>query len=66
MTDQEIKLCWERAERMAMRIWEAHITGAGIEQAKKDQKSLAVWLRLVRENNIVYNGCYDEYVTLKL
>ena len=66
MTNQEIKLCWERAEQMAVRIWEAYVTGVGVEQATKDQKSLAVWLRSVRENNIVYNGCYDEYVTLKL
>lgn len=66
MTNQEIKLCWERAEQMAVRIWEAYVTGVGVEQAKKDQKNLAVWLRSVRENNIVYNGCYDEYVTLKL
>ena len=66
MTNQEIKNCWERAAQIATRIWEAYVTGAGVKQAKKDQKSLAVWLRLVRESNIVYNGCYDEYIALKL
>lgn len=65
MTNEEIALAWERAERMVERIWEAHVLGIGVEQARKDQKSLALWLSVVRENNYVYNGVYDEYVTLK-
>ena len=66
MTNQEIKLCWERAEQMAIRIWSAYVTGVGVEQAKKDQKSLALWLDMVKEYGLVYNGSLDEYVTLKL
>ena len=66
MTNQEIALCWERAERMVARIWEAYILGTNVAQAKEDQKSLALWLNMVREYGYVYNGCYDEYVTLKL
>ena len=66
MSNEEIALAWERAERMVARIWEAYVTGVGTEQAKKDQKSLALWLTMVRENNYVYNGMYDEYVTLKI
>ena len=48
MTNREIALCWERARQMAERIWEAYVTGIGVEQAKKDQKSLAVWLNIVK------------------
>jgi hypothetical protein len=66
MTSKDIRQSWERAERLANRIWEAYITGVGLEQARKDQKSLALWLDMVREHGIVYNNCYDEYVTLKL
>ena len=66
MTNQEIKLCWERAEQMAIRIWGAYVTCVGVEQAKKDQKSLALWLDMVKEYGLVYNGSLDEYVTLKL
>ena len=66
MSNEEIALAWERAERMAERIWEAHVLGIGVEQARKDQKSLALWLSVVRVNGYVYNGAYDEYVTLKI
>jgi hypothetical protein len=66
MTNQDIILSWESAEQIVARIWEAYVTGAGIEQAKKDQKSLALWLSKVKECGYVYNGAYDEYVTLKL
>lgn len=66
MSNEEIAFAWERAERMVERIWEAHVLGVGVEHAKKDQKSLALWLSVVRENNYVYNGIYDEYVTLKI
>lgn len=66
MSNEEIALAWERAEHMVERIWEAHVLGIGVEQARKDQKSLALWLSVVRENNYVYNGIYDEYVTLKI
>ena len=66
MSNQEIKLCWERAERMVTRIWEAYILGTNLAQAREDQKSLALWLNMVKEYGLVYNGAYDEYVTLKL
>lgn len=66
MSNYEIQLAWERAERMAQRIFEAYVTGLGVKQAKKDQESLRVWLACVKENRIVYNGCYDEYLTMKL
>ncbi len=66
MSNHEITLCWERAERMVARIWEAYILGTNKAQAKEDQKSLALWLGMVREYGLVYNGAYDEYVTLKL
>ena len=66
MTNREIQLAWERAEAMAERILTAYFFKIGIEQAKKDQKSLAVWLGIVRDSGYVYNGCYDEYLLLKL
>jgi hypothetical protein len=66
MSNYEIQLTWEKAERMAQRIFEAHITGLGAKQAKKDQESLRAWLKSVKENGIVYNGCYDEYITMKI
>ena len=66
MTNQEIKLCWACAERMVARIWEAYILGTNLAQAREDQKSLALWLNMVKEYGLVYNGAYDQYVTLKL
>lgn len=66
MSNEEIALAWERARRMAERIWEAYILGTGVEQARKDQKSLAVWIQSAQENGIVYNGCFDEVLALKV
>ena len=66
MSNEEIALAWERADRMVERIWCAYVTGIGVEQARNDQKSLALWLSIVRVNGYVYNGVYDEYVTLKI
>ena len=64
MTNEEIRLAWERAERMADRIWVAYVTGTGREQARKDQKNLAHWLGMVKEYGLVYNGIFDECLTL--
>lgn len=62
MSNYEIKLAWERAERQAERITAAYYTGVGVEQARKDQQNLRFWLQMVREYGLVYNGCYDEIV----
>ena len=62
MTNKEIARAWERAEEMAERIQRYLWTGQGKSQAIKDQKSLKVWLNIVKEGGIVYNGCYDELV----
>ena len=66
MTNREIAQSWERAEKMAERIYGAYITGIGTTQAIKDQKSLAIWLNIARESGLVYNGSLDEYITMKL
>lgn len=66
MNNREIALAWEKAERLAENIWSAYATGVGVEQAKKNQKSLALWLDMVREYGLVYNGSLDEYVALEL
>ena len=65
LTAKEIAQAWERADRMVERIYTAYTLGIGVEQARKDQKSLKVWLDSVRENGLVYNGAYDEFVELK-
>lgn len=66
MTNIEITQAWERAERMAETIYTAYALGIGTEQAKKDQKSLAILVNMAKENGFVYNGCYDEILNLKL
>lgn len=66
MTDLEIQKGWERAERLAIQIWEAYVTGIAVESARNAQKTLKVWLDLVKENGYIYNGSLDEYVTLQL
>ena len=66
MTNTEIAKMWERADRMAQNIWNAYVFGVGKTQARKDQKSLMVLVAMVKECGIVYNGCYDEYIILKL
>ena len=66
MSAREIKECWERAERYAEAILEAKWLGIDVEGAKRKQKSLAVWINLVRENGYIYNGNLDEYLTIQL
>lgn len=66
MTNLEIQKGWERAERLAIQIWEAYVTGIAVENARKAQKTLKVWLDLVRENGYIYNGSLDKYVVLRL
>lgn len=66
MTNIEITQAWDRAAKMAKTIYAAYALGIGIEQAKKDQKSLAILVNMAKENGFVYNGCYDEILNLKL
>ena len=66
MNKKEIAQAWARAERLAENIYLAYITGVGLIQAKKDQQSLRLWLQMVKEYGLVYNGNLDEYATLKL
>ena len=66
MTVKEIKEGWERAERYAQAILEAYYLGFDVEGAKRKQKSLAVWINLIKEGGYVYNGSFDEYLTLTL
>lgn len=65
MTVDEIALGWERAEALALQIWEAYVLGKAIEAARQAQKTLKEWLDFVRANDYCYNGSLDEYVTLK-
>jgi hypothetical protein len=66
MSNQEIQYSWERAERYAQAILEAKWLGIDVEGAKTKQKSLRLWLDMVREYGLVYNGALDEYATMQL
>lgn len=66
MTTKEVKEGWERAERYAQAILEAKYLGFDVEGAKRKQKSLAVWISLIKEGGYVYNGNLDEYLTIVL
>lgn len=66
MTNKEIADAWKKAGEMAERIYAAYITGVGVKQAKKDQQSLKLWLGMVKEYGLVYNGSLDEYANMKL
>ena len=64
--NKQIAQQWARAKRLAEQIYDAYYLGIGVEQARKNQQSLKVWLGIVAENGYVYNGCYDEVVNLRL
>ena len=66
MNNQEIALAWKKANRLAENIYAAYVTHIGLEQARKDQKSLRLWLQMVKEYGLVYNGSLDFYAELKL
>lgn len=66
MTNREIALAWEQVYEMAQRILRGYYFGENLLQARKDQKSLEVWLNLVKMDNLVYNGRYDYLLKLKL
>lgn len=66
MTTKEVKEGWERADRYVQAILEAKYLGFDVEGAKIKQKSLAVWINLIREGGYVYNGSLDEYLTITL
>ena len=66
MNKQEIALAWEKANCLAENIYSAYVTHIGLEQARKDQKSLRLWLQMVKEYGLVYNGSLDFYAELKL
>ena len=63
MTKEEIKRGWERAEKLAYNIQRAIWFVGDKEQARKDQLELQAWINKVKAEGIVYNGCYNEYLT---
>ena len=62
----KIACAWKRADCLALKIWEAFCARKKNEEAEKAQKELREWLDYVRENGLVYNGCLDEYIKIKL
>ena len=61
-----IEYYWNGAKLCAESIWVAYVTQRGLGQAKLDQGWLRQWVKEAREAGLVYNGCYDEYLTIKL
>ena len=66
MSKNAISVAWEACNLLATQVWNAYVTGEGIQEAKHNQQLLRKWVEYARENNIVYNGCYDEYIELNL
>lgn len=66
MNNSEVKAAWERAEEYAEMIWSAYYLGIGVANAKKKQLSLKQWVEFMKSNGYVYNGCYDEVISLQL
>ena len=63
MTKEEIKKGWERARELAYNIQRAIWFVGDVEQARKDQLELRAWIDKVKAEGIIYNGCYNEYLT---
>lgn len=63
---ETIAYYWQRARLCAESVWLAHCTGENIGQAKLDQNWLRQWIKEAREAGLVYNGGYDEFITIKL
>lgn len=61
-----IACAWKRANILVKKIWEGFCSFRFSEEAKKAQKELKQWLDYVRENGLVYNGCFDEYIAIQL
>lgn len=66
MTNAEINAKWERAAKLAEIIVFAWAYDNNKEEAKKAQKELAEWIKTAKAEHCVYNGCYDQYITLQL
>lgn len=66
MTNAEINTRWKIAAKLAEIIVFAWAYDNNKEEARRAQKELAKWLKTVREEGLVYNGCYDEYITMHI
>ena len=66
MTNAEINAKWERAAKLAEIIVFAWAYDNNKEAARRAQKELAEWIKIAREEGLVYNGCYDEYITMHI
>lgn len=66
LNTEVIEYYWNRAKLCAESVWIAYTTRSELGQARLDQRWLRQWVREAREARLVYNGCYDEYLTIKL
>ena len=61
-----IEYYWNRAKLCAENIWRAYCLRIDINQAKLDQQWLRQWIKEAKEAKLAYNGCYDEFIVIKL
>lgn len=61
-----IEYYWNRAKLCAESVWVAYITRCELGQARLDQQWLRQWVKEAREAGLVYNGQYDEFISLQL
>ena len=61
-----IEYYWNRAKLCAESVWVTYITRRDLGQARLDQQWLRQWIKEAREAGLVYNGQYDEFISLEL
>lgn len=61
-----IEYYWNRAKLCAESIWVAYVTRRELGQARLDQQWLRQWVKEAREAGLVYNGQFDEFISLQL
>ena len=66
LSTELIEYYWNRARLCAESVWNAYITQRELGQARLDQAWLKQWVKEAREAGLVYNGQYDEFISLKL
>ena len=66
MSNIDIKAKWERMAELALYIQQTIWFQGDVKIARAYQKELREWVAYCKENGIVYNGCYDEYIEREL
>lgn len=66
LSNELIDYYWKRAELCVQSVWTAYCLNVDVGQAKLDQQWLRQWVKEAKEAGLAYNGCYDEYIAIKL